>query len=175
MRLMKRYVEEFANDMIRNYQNLMKNQDPEVKKLWQEKIDQTAHVKRICEAGLITNLEAIKEITDISDRQIVLKKKVADPVSYYVAECGEFPDLGFYKEVKSLDEAFKIYEKIDHSRMHGGKEIGFKLKDGSLYDDMPCPLVRAGKIDDTFKSIDYFNKNVFVNEAVKKCREMFGE
>lgn len=172
MRLIKRYTEEFANDMARTFaQNAKSSSDEEVKVLWNEKIKQTEHVKKICAAGIITNMDAIKEIIDIKEKPIIYKKKIL-PIVYYVAECDEFPNMGFYQEnIKSLDFAFKLYKKIDGSRLNGGKTLGFILKDGSIYDGMPCPLVTNNKImDDVVDQVDYYKNNPYVKNAIEECK-----
>lgn len=172
MRLIKRYTEEFANDMARTYaQNAKSSSDEEVKALWNEKIRQTEHVKKICAAGIITNIDAIKEIIDIKEKSIIYKRKI-DPITFYVAECDEFPNMGFYQEgINSLDLAFKLYRKIDGSRLNGGKTLGFKLNDGSIYDGMPCPLVTGNQIDEEMvQHIDYYKNNPYVKKAIAECK-----
>lgn len=174
MKLIKRYVLEFANDQINTYKKIMKDQEPDIKKLWQKKIDETSHIKRITQAGMITNYEAMKSIIEINDRQIVLKKKVVEPITFYVAECGEFHSKGYYREnIKSLDEAMRVYQGIDVNRMHSIPEVGFMLKEGSIYDDLPCPLIRGHKIDETYLTIPAFKTNEFVQKAAKECREKY--
>lgn len=51
-------------------------------------------------------------------------------ITFYVAECMEFPFMGEYHNNLTLEEAIKIYESIPAERMHGGKGIGFDLQDG---------------------------------------------
>ena len=56
-------------------------------------------------------------------------------ITFYVAECTEFPILGEYHErLETLQEAMELYEKIPAERMNGIKGIGFRLEDGSIYD-----------------------------------------
>ena len=51
-------------------------------------------------------------------------------ISFYVAECMEFPVMGEYHNNLTLEEAIKIYESIPAERLHGIKGIGFDLQDG---------------------------------------------
>ena len=56
-------------------------------------------------------------------------------ITFYVAECTEFPVLGEYHErLETLKEAMELYEKIPAERMSGIKGIGFRLEDGSIYE-----------------------------------------
>ena len=40
-------------------------------------------------------------------------------ITFYVAECMEFPVMGEFHDGLSLDEAIKVYESIPSDRMHG--------------------------------------------------------
>ena len=48
-------------------------------------------------------------------------------ITFYVAECMEFPVMGEYHNNLTLEEAIKIYESIPAERLHGIKGIGFDL------------------------------------------------
>ena len=52
-------------------------------------------------------------------------------ISFYAAECAEFPVMGEVHYDLTLPEALEAYEKIPSERMHGLKCVGFDLKDGS--------------------------------------------
>ena len=67
-------------------------------------------------------------------------------LSFYVAECMEFPTLGEFYENLTLEEAIRIYENIPADRMNGIKGIGFELKDGSDYEGT-YELMHLGKVD----------------------------
>ena len=54
-------------------------------------------------------------------------------ISFYAAECAEFPVMGEVHYDLTLPEALEAYEKIPSERMHGLKCVGFDLKDGSDY------------------------------------------
>ena len=55
-------------------------------------------------------------------------------ISFYAAECAEFPVMGEVHYDLTLPEALEAYEKIPSERMHGLKCVGFDLKDGSDYE-----------------------------------------
>ncbi|MGN0399383.1 MAG: YodL domain-containing protein, partial [Blautia sp.] len=57
-------------------------------------------------------------------------------ISFYVAECSEFPVLGEFHQDLTLEQAFEFFDQIPGSRMNGIKSIGFNLQDGSDYEGM---------------------------------------
>ena len=92
-------------------------------------------------------------------------------LTYYVAECMEFPMLGEYHENLSLADAIRIYEAIPAERMNGIKGIGFDLQDNSDYAG-PFPILSGRTIDlDSINSIGYFRDSQLVQEAVSELIE----
>ena len=80
-------------------------------------------------------------------------------LSFYVAECMEFPTLGEFYENLTLEEAIRIYENIPADRMNGIKGIGFELKDGSDYEGT-YELMHLGKVDrENVEMIQHYKKN----------------
>ena len=57
-------------------------------------------------------------------------------ISFYVAECSEFPVLGEFHQDLTLEQAFSIFDQIPGNRMNGIKSIGFNLEDDSDYAGM---------------------------------------
>ena len=107
-------------------------------------------------------IEQPEDAAKVSDRQ-----QTGD-LTYYVAECMEFPNLGEYHDNLSLEEAVRIYQEIPAERMNGIKGIGFELKDGSDYEG-PFPILTGQTIDlDTIQAIDYYRDNPLVQKAVKE-------
>lgn len=95
-------------------------------------------------------------------------------ISFYVAECMEFPVLGEYHDNLSLEEALEIYEKIPVDRMHGIKGIGFTLHDGSIYNDMEYELMSADEVrKDMVDLVPYFKENPLVQKAVADLESYF--
>ena len=83
-------------------------------------------------------------------------------ISFYAAECAEFPVMGEVHYDLTLPEALEAYEKIPSERMHGLKCVGFDLKDGSDYEEMQSLMIE-GKIQKEFlNSIPGFRENSYV-------------
>ena len=119
------------------------------------------HYKEICkERGIDPHAKAEPETAPI--------EQPTGNLTYYVAECMEFPNLGEYHDNLSLEEAVRIYQEIPAERMNGIKGIGFELKDGSDYEG-PFPILTGHTIDlDTIQAIDYYRDNPLVQKAVKE-------
>lgn len=87
-------------------------------------------------------------------------------VSFYAAECMEFPDFGELHENLTLDEAIKKYESIPEERMHGVKGIGFELEDGSDYEGK-YGLMYHGRVDrENVEMIQYYKDNPVIQKAL---------
>ena len=130
------------------------------------------HYKEICkEREIDPNAKAEPETAPIEQAADAVKVSDRQPpgtLTYYVAECMEFPNLGEYHDNLSLEEAIRIYQEIPAERMNGIKGIGFELKDGSDYEG-PFPILTGQTIDlDTIQAIDYYRDNPLVQKAVKE-------
>ena len=130
------------------------------------------HYKEICkERGIAPHAKAEPETAPIeqpADTAKVSDRQPTGNLTYYVAECMEFPNLGEYHDDLSLEEAVRIYQEIPAERMNGVKGIGFELKDGSDYEG-PFPILTGQTIDlDTIQAIDYYRDNPLVQKAVKE-------
>ena len=130
------------------------------------------HYKEICkERGIDPLAKAEPETAPIEQPEDAAKVADRQPtgnLTYYVAECMEFPNLGEYHDNLSLEEAVRIYQEIPAERMNGIKGIGFELKDGSDYEG-PFPILTGQTIDlDTIQAIDYYRDNPLVQKAVKE-------
>lgn len=130
------------------------------------------HYKEICkERGIDPHAKVEPEPAPIEqpeDAAKVSDRQQTGDLTYYVAECMEFPNLGEYHDNLSLEEAIRIYQEIPAERMNGIKGIGFELKDGSDYEG-PFPILTGHTIDlDTIQAIDYYRDNPLVQEAVKE-------
>ena len=119
------------------------------------------HYKEICkERGIDPHAKAEPETAPI--------EQPTGNLTYYVAECMEFPNLGEYHDNLSLEEAVRIYQEIPAERMNGIKGIGFELKDGSDYEG-PFPILTGQTIDvDTIQAIDYYRDNPLVTKSGKR-------
>ena len=128
------------------------------------------HYKEICkERGIDPHAKAEPETAPIEQPADAIKvsdRQQTGDLTYYVAECMEFPNLGEYHDNLSLEEAIRIYQEIPAERMNGIKGIGFELKDGSDYEG-PFPILTGQTIDlDTIQGIDYYRDNPLVQKAV---------
>ena len=96
-------------------------------------------------------------------------------ISFYTAECAEFPVMGEVHYDLTLPEALEAYEKIPSERMHGLKCVGFDLKDGSDYEGMQSLMIE-GKIQKEFlNSIPGFRENSYVQNAISRVEKYLEE
>ena len=96
-------------------------------------------------------------------------------ISFYAAECAEFPVMGEVHYDLTLPEALEAYDKIPSERMHGLKCVGFDLKDGSDYEGMQSLMIE-GKIQKEFlNSIPGFRENSYVQNAISRVEKYLEE
>jgi len=94
-------------------------------------------------------------------------------VSFYVAECSEFPNLDELHENLTLDEAIRIYHEIPSDHMNGIKGIGFNLEDGSIYDGQ-MELMSGGIVHtDIINAIDHYRNNPEIQQAMEHLKTLF--
>ena len=119
------------------------------------------HYKEICkERGIDPHAKVEPEPAPIEqpeDAAKVSDRQQTGDLTYYVAECMEFPNLGEYHDNLSLEEAIRIYQEIPAERMNGIKGIGFELKDGSDYEG-PFPILigqtdRSTRLNSSHRSL----------------------
>ena len=102
----------------------------------------------------------------ISEPEMVDFSKIQEGISFYAAECSEFPVLGEVFQDLTLPEALEAYEKIPAERMNGIKCVGFDLKDGSDYEGM-MDLVTGESVQREFlNSIPHYRDNPNVQKAL---------
>lgn len=96
-------------------------------------------------------------------------------ISFYVAECMEFPILGEYHDNLTLEEAVRKYNEIPADRMNGVKGIGFRLEDGSMYDG-DYELMSAGTISkDLIDLVPHYKESPLVQKAVSDLEELLAK
>ena len=88
-------------------------------------------------------------------------------ISFYVAECSEFPVLGEFHHDLTLEEAFQVYDQIPSNRMNGIKSIGFNLQDGSEYEGMFDLFVGGEVQKEIINMIPAFKENSLVQKAIE--------
>lgn len=95
-------------------------------------------------------------------------------ITFYVAESMEFTFMGeYHNNIKTFEEAVKIYNSIPEERLHGGKGIGFTLNSGSFHDG-DFGLYENGTVDEeTINSIKDFRENKFIQQAIKDAKKAF--
>ena len=96
-------------------------------------------------------------------------------ISFYAAECSEFPVLGEVHHDLSLTEALEAYEKIPAERMNGLKSVGFNLQEGSDYDGMMDLMIAGRSQREILDSIPFYRENKLVQEALKRVEQYIEE
>lgn len=87
-------------------------------------------------------------------------------ITFYVAECSEFPVLGEFHENLTLDEAVDLFQQIPAERLNGIKSIGFCLEDGSIYDGN-YDLYRGNSVmSDDINEIQHYRESPLVQKAI---------
>lgn len=95
-------------------------------------------------------------------------RKDTSHITFYAAECMEFPNFGELHEGLTMDKALEIYDLIPKERMNGGKGIGFELHDGSVYDG-PFDLMVNGKMQtDIINEINHYRNSPLVQNAIRE-------
>jgi antirestriction protein ArdC len=97
-------------------------------------------------------------------------------ITFYVAECMEFPILGeFHEQLETLQEAMDLYEKIPEERISGLKGIGFCLEDGSIYDGN-FDLMEEGEVKkEIINEIPHYRESQLVQKAIADMEEILSE
>lgn len=96
-------------------------------------------------------------------------------ISFYAAECMEFPSMGEYYENLTLEEAVEKYKTIPEDRIHGIKGIGFCLEDGSIYDG-EYELMSGWKISkDLIDLVPHYKESPLVQKAMRDLERILSE
>ncbi|MCD8012010.1 MAG: DUF3849 domain-containing protein [Lachnospiraceae bacterium] len=96
-------------------------------------------------------------------------------ISFYVAECSEFTNLGEYHDNLTLEEAVRIFDTIPPDRMSAIPCIGFFLSDGCM-DDGEFPLMEAGEVlSDIINDIAHYRESPLVQQAIKDMQAILDE
>lgn len=116
-----------------------------------------------------------KELRDKVSAFTGISNEPEATISFYVAECSEFPTMGEFHDGLTLEEAFRIYDQIPAGRMNGIKGIGFELHDGSEYSGQ-YPLMEAGRMDeDLINMVQHYKDSPLVQQAVLDCKRILSE
>ena len=93
-------------------------------------------------------------------------------ISFYVAECSEFPVLGEFHQDLTLEQAFSIFDQIPGNRMNGIKSIGFNLEDDSDYAGMFDLYVGKTLQKEIINSIPGYRDNRLVQKALSDAEKI---
>ena len=102
-------------------------------------------------------------------------ERTEDRISFYVAECMEYPVMGEYHENLTLQEAYELYEKIPPERINGVKGIGFCLEDGSIYDGLFELMSGGTVIKDVINEIPHYKESPLVQKAIADLEKILYE
>ena len=93
-------------------------------------------------------------------------------ISFYVAECAEFPVMGEFHDNLTLEQALEVYDKIPAERMNGIKSIGFSLEDGSIYSEM-FDLMVGGEVQaEVVNHIQHYRESPLVQKAISDMKTL---
>ncbi len=110
------------------------------------------------------------------ERLSIFDKQPEATISFYVAECMEFPSMGEYHNNLTLEEAIKIYESIPAERLHGIKGIGFDLQDGDEDYSGEYALMSADRIDyELIDMIPHYKESPLVQKAIADMEKYLSE
>ena len=93
-------------------------------------------------------------------------------ISFYVAECSEFPVLGEFHQDLTLEQAFSIFDQIPGNRMNGIKSIGFNLEDDSDYAGMFDLYVGNSLQKEIINSIPGYRDNKLLQKALSDAEKI---
>lgn len=117
--------------------------------------------------------ESVSTARNLLERMDEMFPDKEPSLTFYVAECMEFPVMGEYHEVNTLQEAMELYKQIPADRMHGIKGIGFNLDDGSDYAGA-YPLMQGGKVvTEMIDLVDHYKNSPLVQRAVEEIKQYY--
>ena len=161
-------VEKLTEDIL--------NKKTEAVKDWLLEVSEESDIDSdiITAHSLLSRLEDAERFS-IFDKQPEQEQPEAT-ISFYVAECMEFPVMGEYHNNLTLEEAIKIYESIPAERLHGIKGIGFDLQDGDEdysgeYELMSADRIRRDLID----MIPHYKESPLVQKAITDMEKYLDE
>lgn len=110
-----------------------------------------------------------------ADRQEEGQHKTEPTLTYYVTGNVEFPSVGEFHEVETLEEAIKLYEVIPSEPMNAAKGIGINFVDGSEFSGM-YPLYQEGKGVSEMSALgEHCMESPLVQRAFEEAKQRFAE
>ena len=147
---------------------------PEVETYLQEKAQQEQVNTQLVTQG---REQETTEQTELANEPVIEQETVH--VTFTVAECGEFHNMGEYHEgIETIEEAIQIYQAIDPSRMNGIPSIGVNMhiEGTEEWEDEQADILSGKCID-----VDFLNytpelrDTPKVQDALKKLIVAFPE
>ena len=149
-----------------------------VQEVMEEVLEEHGH--SVSECGVIS-AEYLQEQSYRAETQRAeaMKEKLAAEkpapeasISFYVAECAEFPVMGEFHDNLTLEQALEVYDKIPAERMNGIKSIGFSLEDGSIYSGM-FDLMVGGEVQaEVVNHIQHYRESPLVQKAISDMKTL---
>lgn len=103
-------------------------------------------------------------------------KKPAPTISFFVAECMEFPSLGRVYQCRNLEQAVKQYRNLPEELGSMGNGIGFTIKDDDSIYSGDFDLVSGNRLDvDIINSIPYYRDSPLVQKAIEDIKRLMPE
>ena len=161
-------VEKITEDIL--------NKKTECLKDWLVEVSEESDIDSdvITARSLLSRLENAETLS-IFTRQPEQEQPEAT-ISFYVAECMEFPVMGEYHNNLTLEEAIKIYESIPADRLHGGKGIGFDLQDGDKDYSGEYELMCWDRVDrELIDMISHYKESPLVQKAINDMEKYLNE
>lgn len=122
-------------------------------------------------------VKSMREAASDRKKVDVVQESPAQTLSFYVAECMEFPRLGKYHDGLNFEEAVALYESIPEDRMSAIKGIGFVLhREDEPEEDLSSELVSGGMMDvDMINHVPEFRESPLVQWAIREAISTFPE
>ncbi len=164
---------------------------PEVETYLQEKAQQEQINNQLVTQGRENALEQQPEKEKITEENAIPEKEISElekepviepetvHITFTVAECGEFHNMGEYHEgIETIEEAMELYNAIDLFRMHGIPSIGVNMhiEGTEEWEDEQADIVSGKRID-----VDFLNytpelrDTPKVQDAIKKLIAAYPE
>lgn len=101
-----------------------------------------------------------------------MKHKHEPRITFYAAECMEFPDHWELHENLTLEQAVKAYQKILTKGTNCGPGIGFVLYDNQIpdYSNIRWPLYEGKVCDTQINLIRAYREHPLVKQALKDMK-----
>ncbi len=164
-------VEDREQQLQELKQDLIDGKTEPIKSWLQVFVDEGEPEKTVSEAQ-----QLIDRIHQAEDKNFLNQTEQVEPsISFYVAECMEYPVMGEYHENLKLQEAYELYEKIPPERINGVKGIGFRLEDGSIYDGLFALMSGGTVIKDVVNEIPHYKESPLVQKAIADLEKILSE